>query len=194
MSGVAAPVGEERIFVRDDQEWATTVERLKQMPCPHCQTVGTLNRHGSLHGFDDDNPRRKTLRARRIFCSNRGRRAGCGRTFCIWIAGKIRRSSLTTATLWAFLQHAVAGSVAAAMRSAAGQRSGRSWQRIWQRFDRAQSRIRTALVCRGPPPELPPGSVRRPDIAQVLAHLQSVFPHADGPLAAYQRATRSFIL
>lgn len=187
-------MGEQRLFTRDDSEWAATVERLKQMPCPHCQTTGTLNRHGSLRGFDDDSPRRKTLRARRIFCSNRGRRTGCGRTFSIWIASKIRRSSLTTVTLWAFLQRAAAGSVAAAMRTAAGRRGGRCWQRIWRRFDRAQSRLRTALACRGPPPEMPPGTSHRPDIAQVLAHLQSAFPHADDPLAAYQRATRSFIL
>jgi hypothetical protein len=187
-------VCEHRFFYRDEQEWVAIGERLKQMPCPHCKTIGTLNRHGSLHGFDDDSPRRKTLRARRIFCSNRGRRAGCGRTFSIWIAGKIRRSSLTTGTLWTFLQRAVRTSLAAAMRVVPGRRSGRSWQRIWQRFDRAQSRIRTALLCRGPPPEGPPGSVRRPDIAQVLAHLQSAFPHADGPFAAYQLATRSFIL
>ncbi len=73
----------QRFFTHDDSKWAATVERLMQMPCPHCQTTGTLNRHGSLHGFDDESPQRKTLRARRIFCSNRGRRAGCGRIFSI---------------------------------------------------------------------------------------------------------------
>ena len=60
--------------------------------CPHCQAVGTLNRHGCLHGFDDS--RRKTVRARRIFCSNRHARPGCGHTFTVWCADKIRRLTL----------------------------------------------------------------------------------------------------
>ena len=183
-----------RWFCRDDAEWVAIGERLKQTPCPHCKAVGTLNRHGGLFGFDDSSPQQKTLRARRVFCSNRRRRPGCGRTVSIWIAGKIRRSSLTTSTLWAFLRRAVAGSLAAAVRATPGRRSGRCWQRLWTRFDRAQSRIRTALLSRGPPPEGSPGSVRRPDIAQVLDHLHATFAHAADPLAAYQRATRSFIL
>ena len=71
-------------------------ERLKQTPCPHCKVVGTLIRHGFLYGFDESNPQRKTVRARRIFCSNRHARRGCGRTFSVWFADKIRRLSLTT--------------------------------------------------------------------------------------------------
>ena len=34
-------------------------------------------------------PQEKTVRARRIFCSNRNnRRKGCGRTFSVWVADK----------------------------------------------------------------------------------------------------------
>jgi hypothetical protein len=87
------------------------VERLKQTPCPHCKVVGTLIRHGYLCGFDDRSPQRKTVRARRIFCSNRNARPGCGRTVSVWIADKIRRLSLTTAALWRFLHRAAAGSI-----------------------------------------------------------------------------------
>ena len=83
---------------------------------------------------------------------------------------------------------------AAAIRAASCPRSDRTWQRIWRRFDRAQSRIRTALLARGPPPEFPPGAARRPAAAQVLAHLHATFPDADCPLAAFQQATRSFVL
>ena len=183
-----------RWFYRDESDWIALVERLKLTPCPHCQTVGTLNRHGSLRGFDDSSPQRKTLRARRVFCSNRHRRPGCGRTASVWIATKIRRSSLTTGTLGAFLRPAVVGSLADAIRDAAARRSPRSWYRIWARFHRAQSRIRTALLSRGPPPTGPPAPARRPDLAHVLAHLHATFPHAECPFAAFQQATRSFIL
>lgn len=187
-------MSEHRWFYRHEPEWVAIAERLKQTPCPHCRTVGTLIRHGSLHGFDDSSPQRKTLRARRIFCSNRHRRPGCGRTFSVWIAEKIRRSGLTTRTLLAFLKRAVAGSIAAAIHATKGHRSDRTWQRIWKRFDLAQSRIRTALLGRGPPPELSPQVFRRPAAAQVLAHLQASFLHADCPLAAFQQATRTFVL
>jgi hypothetical protein len=191
----ATAVGQRR-FYRSDQEWIDIVEKLKQTRCPHCHACGTLNRHGVLYGFDDtndDNPQR-TLRARRIFCSNRKNRPGCGRTFSIWLAHKIRRFSLSTHTLLTFLQHAVTGTLANACKAVDYPRSERTFQRIWKQFDRAQSRIRTALLGRGPPPEFAAASARRPEAAQVLAHLQASFPNTDCPIAAFQLATRSFFV
>jgi hypothetical protein len=186
-------VSDQRWFCRGETEWTAIVERLKLTPCPHCRTVGTLIRHGVLTGFDDRSARR-TIRARRIFCSNRHRRCGCGRTVSVWIGDKIRRLSLTTQTVWTFLQRIVAGSIAAAIGATDSPRSERTFRRIWSRFQRAQSAIRTALLSRGPPPDRPAASSRRPAAAQVLAHLQSTFPQADCPIAAFQQATRSFFV
>ena len=128
-------VGEVRWFYRNAAEWNALAERLKLTACPHCKVVGTLIRHGFLYGFDDSSPQRKAVRARRIFCSNRHARRGCGRTFSVWLTTKIRRLSLTTGTLWRFLQRAAAGSILAAIRAAACHVSDRTLQRIWQRFD-----------------------------------------------------------
>jgi hypothetical protein len=186
-------MSEERWLYRSEAEWTAIVERLKLTACPHCRTVGTLIRHGALTGFDDSSPRR-TVRARRIFCSNRHRRPGCGRTVSVWFVEKIRRLSLTTRALWKFLKKAVAGSITAAIRETNCPRSDRTFRRIWSRFQRRQSAIRTALLGRGPPPDLPAASSRRPAAAQVLAHLQAAFPHADCPIAAFQQATRSFFV
>src|SRR5271163_4054304 len=105
-------MGEERWFYRDGQEWTATAERLKLIPCPHCKAVGALIRHGFLYGFDDSSPH-KTLRARRILCSNRNARPGCGRTFSVWTVNKIRRLGLTTGRLWHFLQRIVADGICA---------------------------------------------------------------------------------
>jgi hypothetical protein len=121
-------VGEVRWFYRSAAEWNAIAERLKQTPCPHCKVVGALIRHGYLRGYDDGSPQRKTIRARRIFCSNRNARRGCGHTFSVWIADKIRRLSLTTRWLWRFLQRAVAGSIAAAIRAANCHLSDRTLQ------------------------------------------------------------------
>ena len=186
-------VGEQRWFCRSAHEWDAMAERLKQTPCPHCQVVGMLIRHGCLYGFDENNHRRKTLRARRIFCSNRHARRGCGRTFSVWCADKVRRLSLTTAGLWRFLRHAACGSLCAAMRAANCHLSDRSMQRIWKRFDRGQSKIRTALCSRCPPPQLPAQPAQR-TAAHVLAHLQAAFPNADCPIATYQHTLRTFFI
>jgi hypothetical protein len=187
-------VRQERWFCHSDQDWTALTERLKLTPCPHCKVVGNLIRHGFLHGFDDTSPRRKTVRARRVLCSNRNARRGCGRTFSVWYADKIRRLSLTTATLWQFLQRAVAGSIRAAIRAAAGHLSDRSWQRVWKRFDHGQSKIRTALSGRCPPPQLPAPAGHRPAAAQVLAHLRAAFPAADCPIAAFQLTLHTFFV
>jgi hypothetical protein len=186
-------VGEQRWFCRSEQEWSTLAERLKQMPCPHCKAVGTLIRHGFLRGYDERDSQRKTIRARRVFCSNRHRRRGCGRTFSVWNADKIRRLSLTAHAVWRFLRRAVAGSIAAASRFVADcRRSDRTWQRIWKRFDLGQSKLRTALSACCPPPDQPAES-RRP-ATQVLAHLQAAFPEADCPIADFQHTTRTFFV
>ena len=186
-------MAQERWFYRDAAEWLALAQRLKQTPCPHCQVVGTLIRHGFLRGYDESSPQRQTLRARRVFCSNRQARRGCGRTFSIWLADKIRRLGLTTGALWRFLQRAAAGSIGAAIRTAACHLSDRSWLRIWKRFNQGQSQIRTALSACCPPPQLPPQPAHRP-AAHVLAHLQAAFPDAPCPIAAYQQALRTFFV
>jgi len=183
----------ERLCYRNAQEWDAVCERLKQTPCPHCKVVGMLIRHGCLHGYDCGGSRRKVIRARRIFCSNRNARRGCGRTFSVWIADKIRRLSVTAGCLWKFLQRAVSGGVAAAIRTADCPLSDRTWQRNWKRFDQAQCNIRTALSGRCPPPEFPANSPAQP-AAYVLAHLQAAFPDAACPIAAFQHAMQTFFV
>lgn len=179
----------ERWFYRSEAEWTSLVERLKLTPCPHCQAVGRLIRHGSLVGYDES--QRRSLRAQRIYCSNRHSQSGCGRTFSVWLADKIRRLSLSTSAVWRFLRQVIAGSIATATRAMTEhERSDRTWQRLWHRFRQAQSILRTALLARCPPPPL---SSDLPE-AQVIAHLQDAFPQAECPLAAFQRTFHLFCL
>jgi hypothetical protein len=186
-------VGGSQWFCHSTEEWVALAERLKHMPCPHCKAVGTLIRHGCLRGYDEGFPQRKTVRARRIFCSNRQARRGCGRTVSVWIADRIRRLSLTTCTLWRFLQGAVAGGIFAAIRVANCHLSDRTWQRIWKRFGLGQSKIRTALSGLCPPPLLPAEPGHKP-AAHVLAHLRAAFPDADCPITAFQQTLHTFFL
>jgi hypothetical protein len=180
-------------FYRSDEQWTTIVEQLKMTHCPHCNRAGALILHGSLYGFDDSSPQRKTRRARRIFCSNRNLRTGCGRTFTVWLADKVRRLSLTAHTLWAFLQRATNGTIADAIRQTNGHLCHRTWQRIWTRFQLAQSTIRTALTARCPPPTPPPDSLHSP-AAHTIAHLQIAFPNDNCPIATFQQELATFFV
>lgn len=182
----------ERWLFRGDQDWNSIAEHLKQTPCPHCKAVGTLIRHGFLRGFDDC-CQRITLRARRVFCSNRNLRPGCGRTVSVWLADKIRRLCLGTGILWQFLQGAAAAGITAAIHAVRdfSDCSDRTWQRVWKRFHLAQSKIRTALSSRCPPPPLP--AEHRP-AAHVLAHLHAAFPHDPCPIAAFQHTLGIFFV
>ena len=186
-------MSEGRWFYRGEEGFLAIYENLKATACPHCKVIGLLVLHGFLRGYDESSSREKTVRARRIFCSNRNNRQGCGRTFSVWIADKIRRLSLSAGGLWMFLQSAVADGVNAAIRRVNCHLSDRQMQRIWKRFVRGQSKIRSALwpVCR--PPELPVNSPQFP-AAEVLAHLQAAFPHADCPIADFQHAMRRFFV
>jgi len=191
-AGPGANVGPLPLFFHDAEQWHAIVQRLKLTPCPHCHAVGYLIRHGALHGFDDTSPKRKTLRARRLFCCNRHLRRGCGRTFSVWLADKIRRLNLTAAALGTFLKRVLTSSLRAACR-AAGFLGERTWQRHWKRFDLGQCRIRTALLSQCPPPEGAPAAIR-PLAAQILAHLHAAFPNADCPIAAFQMTLNAFFL
>ena len=190
-------MGEHRWFCRDDKEWTVIAERLKQTPCPHCKVVGALIRHGFLYGFDESSPQRKTVRARRIFCSDRNARPGCGQTFSVWVADKIRRLSLTAGALWGFLEAVIAVGILAAIRAAGCRLCDRTWQRIWKRFHLGQSKIRTALCGRCSPPELPPRLPAKAALqpaAQVLAHLKTAFPDAHCPITDFQYTMRTFFM
>ena len=191
-------MGEQRWFYRNDAEWAAIVEGLKLTACPHCKVVGRLNRHGALYGFDAASGKR-TLRARRVFCSNRNNRQarrGCGRTFSIWVVEKIRRLSVTASLLWQFLAAALACGVRAAI-PAGGCLSERSWYHIWKRFERGQSKIRTALYGHCPPLERPPplpANPARQSAAEVVEHLKAAFAGHDSPIAAFQHTMHAFFI
>lgn len=173
-----------------EDEWNGVREGLKRTPCPRCKTVGALIRHGYLRGYDETNNCERVVRAWRIFCSNRKLAAGCGRTFSVWAANKIRRLSLTTVALWMFLTSvAGAGKLHALDKIDSGLGDSAPY-RIWRRFARAQAAIRTALCQFCPPPTLASDDAHQ----QTLAHLEAAFPGESCPITAYQMKLQTFFL
>jgi len=162
------------------------------MACPHCKQVGSLIRHGFLRGFDPRHLHKKTIRARRVFCSNRNRAAGCGKTFSLWTADKIKRLFLDADSLWEFLRQAVlTGNRRQAFQSLGSRLSDSAPYRIWKRFDQAQSAIRTKLntLCK------PPKITSKHPAELTLAHLEAAFKeHPLDPVAAFQVTLQTFFV
>ena len=179
-------------ILSSNQELDGLYARLKLTPCPHCNQVGTLIKHGYLRGYDTNHQLNKTIRAARVYCSNRNRMTGCGRTFSIWLADKVKRLFFSANNLWTFLTQAVANNnKMAAFRSLNSGLSESAPYRIWKRFSLAQPAIRTALarICEPPP-------IESQSAAELtLAHLQKAFEkHSLSPIAAFAVNFQKFFI
>lgn len=173
------------------EDFKAVLSRLKLTLCPNCKSVGNLIRHGYLRGYDEKHQRRRTVRAQRVFCSNRNQARGCGRTFSIWWADKIRRLFLTASGLWSFLKQAVTtGNRLKAFNDLNCGLSDSAPYRIWKRFVKAQSVIRTALGQLCNPPTIP----SQQPAEQTLAHLEAAFVDHPSPIAAFQSKLQTFFM
>lgn len=168
--------------------------KLKITPCPHCKKTGFLIKHGSLIGFVP-NKLGETVRAARavrIFCSNRHLAIGCGRTFSVWTADKIKHLFLCADSLWQFLSNAVdSGNKIQAFRVLKCSLSDSAAYRIWRRFLGAQVAIRTALNALCEPPRIESNSPAQ----LTLAHLAKAFrEHTLSPIAAFAATLQTFFI
>ena len=160
-------------------------ERAKLRRCPYCHQLGAMNSHGFLRGYSLLGTS-SMIRGRRFFCSNRGRRPGCGRTVSVLLQMMIATFMVTTTLLASFVSSVVAGaSRRAAWRLAsAGAFSERSGYRLWQRLCRAVTHLRTQLVRSQPPPH----SRATEPIGQVVEHIRVCAPGVkDDVFSAFQR-------
>jgi hypothetical protein len=139
--------------------------------------------HGLLMGYAELGSDR-VVRGRRLLCSKRGRRSGCGRTFSARIASVIAGFTVRTCTLSRLLLAVVGGSClkAAWDKSVASGLTLRSGYRLWRRLQLAQSHLRSALCSLGPPPSCP----NTQPLAQLASHLQQTLSSMDCLFAAFQ--------
>jgi hypothetical protein len=171
-------------FVSDEASLAEELHGIKLWACPHCQQAGALIGHGFLRGYAERESG-LVLRGRRLFCSNRGRRPGCGRTFSVKLQTVMSGFVVRTLTLWCFVQAVLDGLTlrAAWLRETAGALSLSSGYRLWRCLCAAQSALR-ARLCREAPA---PASTAREPLAEVVQHLAVVLGGGEADLfAAYQ--------
>lgn len=168
-------------FVRNREELAEELLVAKQRRCPHCGRLGTINGHGFLRGYSEDGVA-GSLRGRRFYCSNRGRRPGCGRTFSVLMHQCLAGFLVRTPTLACFVLAVVAGGAlcVAWTRAAQGRFSRSSGYRLWARFCGAVSHLRSALFGRGAPKD----SAHESAVGQLLSELSRWAPDAAGDVLA----------
>lgn len=88
-------------FVESFLELDSLAESAKSFACKHCGKVGTLIGHGFLRGYEERSSA-LCIRAKRFFCSNRGRRGGCGRTVSAFLSFFVPYFTIMTLSLWRF--------------------------------------------------------------------------------------------
>ncbi len=168
-------------FIGSAVEFDEYRTHLKSVSCPRCRAVGNLNRHGFLRG-NVDKGCELVVRGWRIFCSDRGRRRGCGRTHSILLASCLRRRTIRSPNLWKFLEGLVSGlCVKRAWEKLASDLTLKYGYRMARAMQRAHSKIRTLLYRVKPPPVV----ASNHPLEQTGCHLREVFPKAACPVSAF---------
>jgi hypothetical protein len=156
---------------------------IKLWSCPHCGRTGTLIGHGFLRGYEEQG-QGIAQRGRRIFCSDRYRRQGCGRTFSVLAATALAGFVVRTVTLFRFVEKVLAGLTRKTAWQAAtrGALSLSSGYRLWRRMQNEQSALRSRLCRQCAPPVCPSPE----PLAALLAHLRVLLPAATCLFTAFQ--------
>ena len=167
------------MFYFTDTDFDAFYTRIKLHTCPHCNLIGCLILNGLLKGFDESGNRIK--RGHRIFCSNRKKRTGCGRTFSILQSDFIKHHSVRARELWTFLKKATTGfPIIRAFKESIPHMNISSGYRLLRTFRLRQSHIRTRLKTIKDPPVV---SIDSPAF-QTIMHLEEVFPIS--PISSFQ--------
>jgi len=170
-------------FGCDQQALHLALLSLKQQQCPNCHCDESLNRHSFLYGNDPRRADGQRLRGQRVFCSDRGQRGGCGRTFSVFLADVLPRFTITVLWLWQLLLRLVGGqSVQAAARSSrlpfADQTLYHLLARLRRRLDVTRTRLSQIIPA--------PASSQSDPLLQTVEHFRTAFPRADCALQEFQ--------
>ncbi len=136
-----------------------------------------------LRGNDPVVAAGRIVRGQRVFCSGRGQRGGCGKTFPLFLADVLPRHTFNAARLWALLRKLLGGAtIQAAAESLRLPFSLEAVYGIVRRCRRRLDVVRSCLSREQPAP----ASGRTDPFLQTLEHLQLTFARHACALAAYQ--------
>ncbi len=173
-----------RQFYNTEEEFKRIYAKLKLHTCPHCNLCGFLILHGYLYGYSENISAGRIKRGHRIFCSNRKKKNGCGKTFSILVSTFIKNFVISAKTVWIFLNKIKGGiCLSEAFRYTGSSMVESTCYRILKTFKYNQDRIRTLLTKIKGPPQMP--NTKKPAL-QTIMHLKSVFERNSCPISQFQ--------
>lgn len=173
-----------RSFLRGLQELKEYVLLLKQLCCPSCGATETLNCHSRLYGNDPDGQEGRIQRGQRVWCSNRGQRGGCGRSFSIFLAGVLPRHTVSAAWLWKLLQRLLGGGSIKATVEALGLPF--ALETVYHLLNRLRQQLVPLRSALSQQARFLGTSCQTDPLLQTFEHLRQIFPQSDRPCAEFQ--------
>jgi len=153
------------------------------VPCPHCETIGTLNRHSRLFGNDPATAQARLQRGQRVYCSNRGNRQGCGRSSSVFLANTLPRYTFDASLLWRLLSHWLgSGSIQATTEELQQPFGLDTIYSLFRGLRRSIQRWRAKLSSLSDPP----ASLQTDPLGQTIEHFQTAFVGRENPLQEFQ--------
>ena len=142
-----------------------------------------MNRHSKLYGNDPSAVATKRQRGQRVFCSNRGQRGGCGRTFFMALADVLPRHTVTASFLWQWLSAMLSGgSVKAAVEKLRLPFALETLYRVQRELRHGLDQVRARLCQK----QSPSASAHTDPLLQTVEHLRQVFSGSGCPPAEFQ--------
>jgi hypothetical protein len=152
--------------------------QLELEPCKHCQQTHQLVSHGFIRKKRSGGGDPQAV-GKRVFCSNRHQRTGCGRTMQLYLDGTLRYVHHAGSAVVAFVLALLTGvSIGLAYMQVTGAHSPRHAYRWLHRLDRQISTYRSLFhqpLLVQPMIIEPPGCPRRSLLASTFAHLIARF-------------------
>lgn len=156
----------------------------KQLRCPFCGAAETLNYHSRLLGNDPASAQGgQVQRGQRVWCSNRGQRGGCGRSFSVFPADVLPGHTVRAPALWSLLERLLEGSsIKAAFESLGLAFALERFYHLVQRLRGQLARLRSVLS----PEQKPPANSQADPLLQSVEHLRDLFGSNACPVADFQ--------
>lgn len=176
-----------QIFFRTIADIKTFRSHLHMVTCPECRRTGTMIRYGYIYEYARDGSR--SIRRWRVRCSES--RNGCRYTPSVALSETIPHHCFSASALWRFiLALKNSRSVLAAWNTAQIGNTVDTGYRTYKRLLLCQSRLRTNLMSRAPPPESKEMSA---PLFQVFDHLKENFGK-NNPISKYQEYFQESLL
>lgn len=144
-----------------------------------------------MYGYNENTNQYDVNRGKRIFCSNRNMKKGCGRTISILKHYIIKNFTFTANTIWKFLDNILNGlNIYLAFKSLNINASISTPYRLFYRFKLKQSTIRSLLFKLT---YLPDNSSYDNPVLQTIQHLKKSFESSICPISDFQYTTQTSI-